>query len=165
MRGYCAVVFSKSTQSNIILLLKKGNHGNYIFQVGDSLDRHAFQAPFFSSRKWTLYSIVFNSTQAGVARQRRLEQLLSPTLWKGKILLHDSKYSLLHTLHIQQTLKYHCVLVDSATDACTGLLFCYLNSVRLRCVAPCSTKGGIQSKQQYGQMLLIIDFFFFHPRI
>lgn len=129
MRGHWAVVFSKSTQSNIILLLKKGNHGNDIFQAGESLDRHAFKAPFVSSWKWMWDSSEFSSTQAGLCRQRSLEQALSPTQGKGKkILLHDQKYrkytEILHTLHIRQTLKYHCVLVDSGTDACTGLLFC-----------------------------------------
>lgn len=39
----------KSTQSNIIFCYwKKGNHGNDI----ESLDRHAFKAPFVSSWKW-----------------------------------------------------------------------------------------------------------------
>ena len=77
MTGYRAVVFSESTQSNIILLLEKekekGNHGNDIFQAGESLDRHAFKAPFVCSRKM---DAVFHCVQlhSGVCRQRRLEQ-------------------------------------------------------------------------------------------
>lgn len=84
--GYCAVVFSKSTQSNIILLLKKGNHGNDIFQVGDSLDRHAFKAPFVSSWKW-----IWDSTEFTVGKED-LSGCCFQHSRKEQILLHDLKY-------------------------------------------------------------------------
>ena len=88
MTGYRAVVFSESTQSNIILLLEKekekGNHGNDIFQAGESLDRHAFKAPFVCSRKM---DAVFHCVQlhSGVCRQRRLEQASLPNTEESQI--------------------------------------------------------------------------------
>lgn len=111
----------KSTQSNIrFCYWKKGNHGNDIFQAGESLDRHAFKAPFVSSWKWMWDSSEFISTRVG-------KEGLSRRLWhsrKGKMLLYDLKHRLLHTLHVQRTLKYHCVLVKSGTDTCAALFFC-----------------------------------------
>lgn len=116
----------KSTQSNIrFCYWKKGNHGNDIFQAGESLDRHAFKAPFLSSWKWMWDSSELISTRVGKeGLSRRLRHSR-----KGKMLLHDLKHRLLHTLHVQQTLKYHCVLVKSGTDTCAALFFFFISKV------------------------------------
>lgn len=42
------------------------------------------------------------------------------------MLSHDLKHRLLHTLHIQQTLIEHCVLVKSSAGTCAALDCLYL---------------------------------------
>lgn len=157
MRGHCADDFFKSTQSNIILLLeKKGNHGNDILQAGESLDRHAFlKAPFVSS--WKM-DVRFQWVHIHSCRQRRLEHALCPMREKAgkKTLLRDLKYRLLHSLHIKPTLKYHAVLVESDIDACTAL------SLMLSSIAHTPFQRGYSKQAQYGLTILRIDFLFPH---
>lgn len=80
---------------------KQGNHGDDIFQAGESLDRHAFEAPFVCSRRWMWDSSEFVSTHVGKggSSRRGAESINAITWSETQVTTHFA-----HTANINRTL-------------------------------------------------------------
>lgn len=100
--GWRADGLLKSTQRNTLFCQRKqGNHGDDIFQAGESLDRHAFEAPFVCSRRWMWDSSEFVSTHVGKggSSRRGAESINAITWSETQVTTHFA-----HTANINRTL-------------------------------------------------------------
>lgn len=104
--GYCATVFSESTQSDIKSLLNKNLRTETMFSRQVKIWAGTFKAPFVSIWKRMCDLSVSSFTQAEVWKQRRLEEVLCLMEKKKKTLYEIC--SILHCFHTVQPLK--CVL-------------------------------------------------------
>lgn len=99
---------------------KQGNHGDDIFQAGESLDRHAFEAPFVCSRRWMWDSSEFVSTHVGRggSSRRGAESINAITWSETQVTTHFA-----HTANINRTL---CACEEQCWHVCAALDCLYL---------------------------------------